>query len=213
MLLSHKYKFIFIKTYKTAGTSVEVELSKVMGENDIVTPIIPPYDGHVPRNHKMKPELLRKILRRPAFYNHMPATSVRSAVGDRVFGSYFKFCVEREPVSKCISHYSMLKNSPDHNKSGKSLTWEDYVSRKSFPVDHNQYIDANGTLLVDRILPYEDLSGALTQLASELGFSFAGLKAKAKSGFREEIPVSDKDREAIYEAFSPSLPYTGYSLS
>lgn len=38
MLLSHKYKFIFIKTKKVAGTSVEIALSKYLGEKDIITP-------------------------------------------------------------------------------------------------------------------------------------------------------------------------------
>lgn len=38
MLLSHKYKFIFIKTKKVGGTSVEIALSKYLGEMDVITP-------------------------------------------------------------------------------------------------------------------------------------------------------------------------------
>ena len=39
MIISHKHKFIFIKTHKTAGTSLEIALSKYCGEEDVITPI------------------------------------------------------------------------------------------------------------------------------------------------------------------------------
>lgn len=39
MIVSHKHRFIFIKTRKTAGTSIEISLSRYCGESDILTPI------------------------------------------------------------------------------------------------------------------------------------------------------------------------------
>ena len=39
MIINHKYKFIFIKTRKTAGTSIEIALSQFCDANDVITPI------------------------------------------------------------------------------------------------------------------------------------------------------------------------------
>ena len=43
MIISHKYKFIFIKQEKTAGSSLEIALSKYCGLEDIVTTITEEY--------------------------------------------------------------------------------------------------------------------------------------------------------------------------
>jgi len=39
MIISHKYQFIFLKTAKTAGTSIEIALSRFCGQDDIITPV------------------------------------------------------------------------------------------------------------------------------------------------------------------------------
>ena len=41
MIVNHEYRFIFVKTRKTAGTSVEIALSAFSGPGDIITPIKP----------------------------------------------------------------------------------------------------------------------------------------------------------------------------
>ena len=41
MILSRKFRFIFIKGRKVGGTSVEMALSTICGPDDIVTPITP----------------------------------------------------------------------------------------------------------------------------------------------------------------------------
>lgn len=39
MILSHEHKFIFLRTKKTAGTSIELALSELCGPDDIITPL------------------------------------------------------------------------------------------------------------------------------------------------------------------------------
>ena len=50
-IVNHKYKFIFIKTKKTAGTSMEISLSKFCNNKDTITLI------------KSSDEILRKKLK------------------------------------------------------------------------------------------------------------------------------------------------------
>ena len=38
MIVSHRHKFVFMKTRKTAGTSIEIALSEHCGPSDIVSP-------------------------------------------------------------------------------------------------------------------------------------------------------------------------------
>lgn len=63
MISSHQHRFIFVKTLKTAGTSIEVFLSGLCGRDDVVTPLHIPEPGHAPRNFG-------------GFYNHMPAARI-----------------------------------------------------------------------------------------------------------------------------------------
>ena len=37
MIISEKYKFIFLKPYKVAGSSVEFALSSILSDQDLIT--------------------------------------------------------------------------------------------------------------------------------------------------------------------------------
>ena len=39
MIISHKKKFIFVKTQKVSGTSMEIALSHSLGRKDVITPL------------------------------------------------------------------------------------------------------------------------------------------------------------------------------
>lgn len=64
MILCHKYKFIFLKTKKTASTSIELLLSKICGKNDIITPVSElTWLGNLRRFEKVTEEDLREIIK------------------------------------------------------------------------------------------------------------------------------------------------------
>jgi hypothetical protein len=106
VIVSHRHRFIFLKTKKTAGTSLEIALAGVCGPEDVITPI-PDVDeaerrrlGHrgpqntaVPVGLYRSQDLLQLALhrRRLAFTNHTPALEARQLVGREVWESYYKF--------------------------------------------------------------------------------------------------------------------------
>src|SRR6266542_4496127 len=161
MILSHKYKFIFIKTAKTAGTSIEAFLSRHCGASDVVTPIEPPVEGHQPRNYLGFINPIHEILERPGkifaalrhsitsrekFYRHMPAFEVQKRVPCEVWNSYFKFCVERNPWDKVLSHYHMHAA-----REGGSLSLDEYLARRRFPINFFRYTDRSGKKNIIRV--------------------------------------------------------------
>jgi hypothetical protein len=227
MILSHKYKFIFIKTAKTAGTSIEVFLSRHCGPTDIVTPITPPIEGHQPRNYEgfinPVPEILERpsklfsalrhtITSREKFYRHMPASLVQKRVPAQVWNSYFKFCVERNPWDKVLSHYHMHAA-----REGGSLSLDEYLRRGRFPINYFRYIDRSGTkIIVDRILRYESLLAELDELFSQLNIPFDGtLGVAAKSEYRTDRRpyqqvFTDEQRKIVEKAFAKEIELHGY---
>lgn len=123
MIISHRHKFIFIKTEKTAGTSIELALARVCGPEDVITALVHPEDRELQRSlgpgyrgqqndliplRFLNPlDIARalKALERPRFTNHIGCREVRRFVPPEVWKSYYKFCVERNPWDKVVSLY------------------------------------------------------------------------------------------------------------
>ena len=189
MIVSHKFKFIFIKTRKTAGTSLEVFLSGACGPSDVVTPVIPPESGHVPRNHE-------------GFYNHIPASEARLRLVD-CWDSYFKFCVERNPWDKVLSSFRW--------SGGRDFG--SFLEDAELPADGRLYMDGD-RLLVDRVVRYENLDRELGEVFGDLGVEFRELAVRAKPG----LPRNYRDfytpaqRDLVAERFAREIAMFGYSF-
>jgi hypothetical protein len=200
MIISHKYKFIFIKTRKTAGTSIETYLSQHCGDMDIVTPVYPEVDGHIPRNED-------------GFYNHITAENVRQNIDDGIWDNYYKFCVERNPWDKTLSYYSML-----NFRSAGQLSLEDYFILNDYCVDYSSYTSSEDSsrILVDEVIKYENLNQSLNDIFKSLGVPFDGsLGVNAKSEYRKDKrPYKDvltvKQAEIIAKKFANELSLFGY---
>ena len=201
MIISHKYRFVFVKTLKTAGTSIEVFLSQHCGPDDVLTPILPPVEPHRPRNHE-------------GFFNHIPAADIRDRVGPDVWRTYFKFCVERNPWDKTLSYYHMT-----NAREGGRLSFDQYLRRSDFPLNLPKYTEPKEPrrVIVDRVLRYERLAGDLRDVFEVLGIPFDGsLGVHAKSEYRtDRRPYREVYTRAqaalVGRVFAPEIALHGYA--
>ncbi|MDJ0820540.1 MAG: hypothetical protein QNJ09_01860 [Paracoccaceae bacterium] len=212
-IVSFRHKLIFVKTAKTAGTSIEIDLSQRVEEDAIVTPIFPAAPGHRARNWQDADG-------QPRFWNHMSAAEIRDRLGAAVFDEMRCICVEREPVEKCISYFHMLRNSPDH-APGYDLDWAGFVAAGDFPINLDIISEQHGTgrhLLVTDVLRYDRLDRDLPALLAAQGIADFQLTARAKSGYSAQRLIAPDEvtadqRAQIYAAFHETLALTGIDWS
>jgi Sulfotransferase family len=121
MIISHQHQFIFLKTQKTAGTSVELALSEICGPDDVITRVSGedeakrkgrgPQNETIPIAYRRPGWRLRAFLRlnRSAigkdYYNHMPAVEVRRSMPPGLFETYKKITIVRNPWDREVSRY------------------------------------------------------------------------------------------------------------
>ena len=104
MIISHSHKFIFIKSLKTAGTSVEAALSQHCGGADVVVPINA--FGH---NLDEKGELVHRGMNADEVYRkigqHVDAPTIKAREPAEVWNGYFKFSITRNPWDRTLSYF------------------------------------------------------------------------------------------------------------
>lgn len=229
MILSHKHKFIFIKTNKTAGTSLEIALSKYCGARDVITPIRPedervrrqlgyrgPQNYRIPFSRWPLKDWARYVLERkklrPEFYNHMGAAQIRRFVPEDVWDEYFKFCFERNPWDRAISrYYWILRRRP-------SLSLSDFIKDGWLEMNKKRGFDLytiSGVVVVDKVALYENLDQELEGLAARLGLPEKPVLPRTKSGLRRgnkhyrEL-LSREEAEYISRTFAREIVLFGY---
>lgn len=230
MIISHDYKFIFIKTNKTAGTSVEIALSRFCGADDIISPIKPRdeksrkelgYRGcqhylSPPGDYKLKDitRLLLRGKRKKRFYSHISASEVRGHIGDQCWDSYFKFCVERNPWDRVISLYYWK-----HKTEPRPTILEFIESDALLRLKQRGYdlYTIGGQLAVDRVCRFEHLADELEAIRTQLGMPEKLVLPRAKAGFRKDRRnyreiLGEVEQARIATLFRDEIELFGYEF-
>jgi hypothetical protein len=229
MIISHRYKFIFIKTHKTAGSSMEMALGPLCGPDDIITPMESNRDTRIPRNyHEARwigrayaaSRLFRKCIDRRSpllgawYWEHMPATRVRELIGGEIWNSYHKFCFERNPWQKVVSYYNWKK----HGQERQMPSFREYVLTKShrLPRDADLYFDGD-TCLMDEVHDYKGFLQTFASVCTRLGIPYDGNMPREKTGVTQEMSdyrdyYDDETREKVAQCFAREIRLMGYQF-
>ena len=172
MIISHKYKFIFVKTRKTAGSTFEKLVSPYLGEDDICTGssrdetpalnIRPDTNGHIP---------LRDIMSK-----YFPEGT-----------NYDIITIERNPYDKVVSSYYWHQHIKPHQFGDMSFL----VYMKTcnlLPQDWKLYTIGGSLQYRTRVFKYENMDDIYLWLKKMRGLHIPLDKlgqTKLKSGIRK----------------------------
>lgn len=203
MIISHRHKFIYFKSCKTAGTSIEVFLSAYCGDNDVITRIEEETaDWHIARHYN-------------GFRNHDTVERVRNLIKEKTFDEYYKFTSIRNPLDKMLSLFYFWKMNKNIFACGddfnKFIIKYDFMHTKH--VFHEPYYKINGQIVVDDYIRYESLEADLCQICNVLGIDYDGkYLLHYKKSKREDIEITEAAKDKIRDKFKQELIDLNYEI-
>ncbi len=218
MIVSHRWKFIFVKTRKTAGSSIERFLLPHLGPDDVVRGVearnadgrfnpLPELASHPDRaNARLT---LEQCARGVRYYQHMPAWRLRNRVGTTLWDEYTTFCFERNPWDKLVSFYYWRNKDPEHRPP-----FEQWVRSTPNLRAWDQYA-IDDRVAVDEVGRYETLEVDLAAILGRIGLDVPIDLPHEKSGFRpgdrsEEVEFSPALDEWVAGHFAREIELMGY---
>lgn len=233
MIISHSHQFIFIKTYKTASSSMEIALSSVLEPEDVITPAHVSFDAQRTRgaggqNYRLdhpdvpKRPLLKRLLGRPeryyhpsvGYYEHMPAWRVKRYIGDDIWRRYYKFAFERNPWDRQVSYY-YYKNKTRQNRP----EFADFMRlpKKKWYVENHDLYTIDGEMALDFVGRYEQVEADFDKVLAAIGLSGqislpkANVSKKKKtSSYRDYY--TDELVELVRRTYAPEIARFGYEF-
>ena len=220
MILSHKHRFIFIKTHKTASSSIELFLNQQCSKNDIVTPLV--REQQEGQNYRSLYNIIsllteariygaklayKRFISRNKFFDHMPAQLVKSRVSQKIWNSYYKFCFERNPWDKMVSYYYWKCRN-------RKISFDDFLKEEDYCTNFQLYTKKKRVIL-DHVGRYENLEDELESICRATGIKFERpFNIRAKSGIRKTKSYrsyyDNTQREIIEEVFSDEIKMHSY---
>ncbi len=205
VLVSHLYKFIYIKNKKVAGTSVEtffgkycIDQNKPYHYSEKTEEVISIFGIIGSRMNKYN--IWCNLLNLDKWYNHKPATLIKRDLPNGIFDRYFKFCVVRNPWDALVSRYHWDKSN---------LSFIDWIKKYDFQQQNNWDIyTINDIPVCNFYIRFENLKEDIIKVCKILKITNYNLDdlPNYKSNYRN----SKKHYREYYDSETQNIVYQKY---
>jgi hypothetical protein len=210
MYLSHKYKFLFLRTPKTASSSVcDFLIRNVDDPEAIYTPV---EDADIPGT--LDQALIEKYNGYRYYHFTLFQLITEKVITFEQAHEYRNIAVMRDPIDRQMSFYYFFKKwTPNHLRPGnlneyKQMTPNGYFHGQfNAMLQQSNLLDLNGKTLGTYWL-YENLEKELYKFMDELGIEIKHPLPRHKSEFRKDRPKNEFyfDKESI-DKMRKAFPY------
>jgi len=212
MIVSFSHNYIFIRTKKTASSTIETVLRNSLQPGDIAVGQTAQFTDD--RNRRF--DLNEKDL-----FAHMKAHDIQAGVSPEFWGGAFKFTSERHPYEKAVSlaFYRYGKRERIAAKKGKVLS-EDFAVVLDQTVRTRLYRSFNfyaidGQVIVDDFIRHEKLETDLERIGKRLNIEIPQQLPRKKTSYKldersaAEI-LSGKQKQIIRDTCREEFDLLGY---
>lgn len=224
MIICHEHRFVFVKTRKTAGTSVEIALAQHAGPRDVMTTFAQSEDNAmrrsrgadaqnqaVPLRYYGVEEWTRAVRqrRRTHYRSHMAARLIKRLSRPGLWEDYFTFTIVRNPWEVAASSYYWLTRVESTRPS-----FDQFLQSGSGGWNNWPLYTEDGEVIVDEVIRYESLADGLVGITGRLGLPPLELP-QAKSGLRSapyrEL-YDETTRQIVAEVCRDEIEQFGYTF-
>ena len=183
MIIDFEAGWLFVKTGKVGGTSVEIALSRLTSENSIITPNMPEEEElrrslgykmasgyQVPLRRYTLGQIIRRLIRgtRPkdTFWDHIGVEEIRDRIGVSAFDDLFKVSIVRNPFDEAVSRWRWYGERFGQDKVG---SFEKFIlNQPEILVSNSRRTSIAGKNAMDSMVRYEHMSKDFKEIQKRL---------------------------------------------